>query len=165
MIHSIAGASSTTYAYLGEFFTPRHRPIVINYASLFVGISTVYVPGKYLKILQIISSTEFHIIAIAWFVMSMDWSLDVTESFTFRPWRLLTVFYFVPGLIGTIMLIKMPESPKILLSMGRKDEAYAAVEWIALKNIGKHLHDLKVEALKCDAFADRESILSVSKSP
>lgn len=95
----------------------------------------------------------------------MDWSLDVTESFTFRPWRLLTVFYFVPGLIGTIMLIKMPESPKILLSMGRKDEAYAAVEWIALKNIGKHLHDLKVEALKCDAFADRESILSVSKSP
>ncbi|XP_017873956.1 PREDICTED: synaptic vesicle glycoprotein 2C isoform X1 [Drosophila arizonae] len=143
----IAGASSTTYAYLGEFFIPRHRPIVINYASLFVGISTIYVP------------------AVAWFVMSMDWSLDVTESFTFRPWRLLTVFYFVPGLIGAMMLIKMPESPKILLSMGRTDEAYAAVEWIALKNIGKHLHDLKVEALKSDAFSDRENILSVSKSP
>lgn len=47
-LYSIAGASSTTYAYLGEFFIPRHRPIVINYASLFVGISTVYVPGKYL---------------------------------------------------------------------------------------------------------------------
>lgn len=55
LIHSIAGASSTTYAYLGEFFIPRHRPIVINYASLFVGISTIYVPGKDLTILEIIS--------------------------------------------------------------------------------------------------------------
>lgn len=97
--------------------------------------------------------------------MSMDWTVEVTENFMFRPWRLLTVFYLIPGLIGTILLIKMPESPKILLSMGKIDDAFSAVEWIALKNIGKHLRDLKVETLKCDVLSDRENILNVSNLP
>ncbi|KAH8407222.1 hypothetical protein KR222_010895 [Zaprionus bogoriensis] len=142
----IAGASSTTYAYLGEFFTPRHRPIVINYASLFVGISTVYVPG------------------IAWLVMSMDWSVELTESFSFRPWRLLTVFYLLPGLLGTLMLLSLPESPKIMLSMGKTEEAFAIVNWISLKNSGKSLQELKVERLKTDAVIDRENLPCVSHS-
>ncbi|KRF78581.1 synaptic vesicle glycoprotein 2B isoform X2 [Drosophila virilis] len=143
----IAGASSTTYAYLGEFFTVRHRPIVINYASFFVGISTIYVP------------------AVAWLVMSMNWSISLTESFSFRPWRLLTVFNLLPGVIGTVMLLKMPDSPKILLSIGKIEDAFAAVEWIALKNVGKRLQDLNVHKLKYDIFTDRENVLSVSNSP
>ncbi|XP_064556869.1 synaptic vesicle glycoprotein 2B isoform X3 [Drosophila montana] len=143
----IAGASSTTYAYLGEFFTVRHRPIVINYASFFVGISTIYVP------------------AVAWLVMSMNWSVGLTESFSFRPWRLLTVFYLLPGVVGTIILFKMPDSPKILLSIGKIDDAFAAVEWIALQNVGKRLQELNVDKIKYDVFTDRENVPSVSYSP
>ncbi|KAH8312492.1 hypothetical protein KR044_011027, partial [Drosophila immigrans] len=142
----IAGASSTTYAYLGEFFTPRHRPLVINYASLFVGISTVYVP------------------VVAWLVMTMDWRFEVTDGFAFRPWRLLTVFYLLPGVLGTLLLLKLPESPKILISMGKTDEAFAAVNWIAVKNSGKQLHELKVEKLKIDVIPERENGLCVSNS-
>ncbi|KAL7740167.1 hypothetical protein ACLKA6_003879 [Drosophila palustris] len=142
----IAGASSTTYAYLVEFFTPRHRPIVINYASLFVGISTVYVP------------------VVAWLVMTMDWRVDLTDGFAFRPWRLLTIFYLLPGVFGTLMLLKLPESPKFLISMGRTEDAFAAVNWIALKNSGKQLQDLKVEKLKFEEIPNRENGVCVSKS-
>ncbi|KAH8295005.1 hypothetical protein KR018_005359, partial [Drosophila ironensis] len=142
----IAGASSTTYAYLGEFFTPRHRPIAINYASLFVGISTVYVP------------------AIAWLVLSMDWSVNVTDDFAFRPWRLLTIFYMLPGVIGTTMLWTLPESPKILLSLRKAEEAFSVVDWIAVKNSGKHLHEFKVKKLKTEVCCDGENVLLISKS-
>ncbi|KAH8366800.1 hypothetical protein KR200_011382 [Drosophila serrata] len=142
----IAGASSTTYAYLGEFFTPKHRPIAINYASLFVGISTVYVP------------------ATAWLILSMNWNVNITDDFSFRPWRLLTICYMLPGIIGTIMLWTLPESPKILMSLHKTDEAFAAVDWIAVKNSGKHLHEFKVQKLKTEASADGENILLVSKS-
>ncbi|KAH8256314.1 hypothetical protein KR032_000635, partial [Drosophila birchii] len=142
----IAGASSTTYAYLGEFFTPKHRPIAINYASLFVGISTVYVP------------------ATAWLILSMNWNVNITDDFSFRPWRLLTICYMLPGIIGTIMLWTLPESPKILMSLHKNEEAFAAVDWIAVKNSGKHLHEFKVQKLKTEASADGENILLVSKS-
>ncbi|XP_034112880.1 synaptic vesicle glycoprotein 2B [Drosophila albomicans] len=142
----IAGASSTTYAYLGEFFTSRHRPLVINYASLFVGISTVYVP------------------VVAWLVMTMDWRLEITDNFAFRPWRLLTVFYLMPGVLGTLLLLKLPESPKILISMGKTEEAFVAINWIALKNSGKELRELKVEKLKIDVIPERENGICVSNS-
>ncbi|XP_055847874.1 synaptic vesicle glycoprotein 2B-like [Episyrphus balteatus] len=45
----IAGASAATYPYLGEFTTAKYRPVVINYASIFVGISAVYCPGNLLN--------------------------------------------------------------------------------------------------------------------
>ncbi|EDV53719.1 synaptic vesicle glycoprotein 2B [Drosophila erecta] len=142
----IAGASSTTYAYLGEFFTSRHRPIAINYASLFVGVSTVYVP------------------ATAWLILSMDWSVSVTDGFALRPWRLLTICYLLPGVVGTLLLRSLPESPKILMSLHKTEEAFAAVDWIAVTNSGKHLHEFKVHKLRTEDNANGENILLISKS-
>ncbi|ALC46844.1 CG12783, partial [Drosophila busckii] len=141
----IAGASSTTYAYLGEFYTPKHRPVVINYASMFVGVSAVYVP------------------AVAWLVMSMDWSFEIIDGFLFRPWRLLTIFYMLPGLLGTLMLLNLPESPKFLLAKGKTDDAFAAVNWISMKNTGKELHEFKVKMLLVQETAEDENALIIKK--
>lgn len=38
------------YPYLGEFNTGKNRPVVINYSTMFVSITAVYVPGKYIDI-------------------------------------------------------------------------------------------------------------------
>jgi len=94
----------------------------------------------------------------------MNWRIDLTESFAFRPWRLLTIFYLLPGVFGTLLLIKLPESPKILISMGKTEDAFAAVNWISLKNSGKQLQDLKVKMLKFEEVPDRENGACVSKS-
>ncbi|KAM7363510.1 putative transporter svop-1 [Cochliomyia hominivorax] len=142
----IAGASSTSYAYLGEFFIARHRPVAINYASMFVGVAMTYVP------------------AVAWLVLSMDWSFEITHSFVLRPWRLLTIFNILPGFIAVLLMISLPDSPKILMSLGRKDEAYEAVNWIAKRNTGKSLQDLKVFKLMEETSLEAEKILYGSKS-
>lgn len=96
----------------------------------------------------------------------MNWSVNITDDFSFRPWRLLTICYMLPGVIGTIMLWTLPESPKILMSLHKTEEAFAAVDWIAVTNSGKHLHEFKVQKLKTEASADAdgENILLISKS-
>uniref|UniRef100_A0A1A9WGN7 Major facilitator superfamily (MFS) profile domain-containing protein n=1 Tax=Glossina brevipalpis TaxID=37001 RepID=A0A1A9WGN7_9MUSC len=142
----IAGASFVTYAYLGEFYVTRHRPVIINYACLFVGLSVAYVP------------------AVAWLVLSMDWSFPITESFQFRPWRLLNVFNALPGFIGVLIMFALPESPKILMSMGKEEEALEAVNKIAKMNTGRTLEDFKVYRLCQEATSDNDKILLTSKS-
>lgn len=42
----MAGSSSTIYAYLGEFNTLKNRATVIAWASIFVAIANIYIPGK-----------------------------------------------------------------------------------------------------------------------
>ncbi|XP_017471975.1 PREDICTED: synaptic vesicle glycoprotein 2B [Rhagoletis zephyria] len=142
----IAGPSSTTYAYLGEFFTRRHCAIVANYASLFVGLGMAYVP------------------AIAWPVLLKDWSLPISDSFAFRPWRLLTLFNLLPGFLGIGILLLLPDSPKVLLSLGKHDEALSSVNWICKRNTGKDLKQIGVEKLKAETKSEADRVFLTSKS-
>lgn len=55
--------------------------------------------------------------------MSFDWKFVVTESFSFRPWRLLFIVYTIPAfLCGTVFCL-LPESPKFLLAQNRPEQA------------------------------------------
>ncbi|XP_061393536.1 synaptic vesicle glycoprotein 2C-like, partial [Musca vetustissima] len=142
----IAGASSTTYAYLGEFVSIRHRPVVINFTSMFVALAMTYVP------------------AVAWLILSMDWSIDISDSFAFRPWRLLTVFNILPGLIAILIMSKLPDSPKILMSIRKQDEAFAATNWIAKLNTGKTLADFNIYKIYDENPTESDKLLQTSKS-
>ncbi|XP_073817729.1 synaptic vesicle glycoprotein 2B isoform X1 [Musca autumnalis] len=142
----IAGASSTTYAYLGEFVTLRHRPVVINFTSMFVALAMTYVP------------------AIAWLVLSMEWSLDISDTFAFRPWRLLTVFNILPGFIAILIMIKLPDSPRILMTNRKQDEAFEATNWIAKFNTGKSLADFNIYEIYDENPTENDKLLQTSKS-
>lgn len=142
----IAGPSSTTYAFLGEFHARRHCAIVMNYASLFVGIGMTYVP------------------AIAWLVLSMDWSLQLSDSFAFRPWRLLMCFNLLPGLIAAFVLLVLPESPKLLLSLHKDEEALAAVNWICERNTGRDLEQFGVKKIKAESKMIANKVHITTKS-
>ncbi|XP_067618389.1 synaptic vesicle glycoprotein 2B-like [Eurosta solidaginis] len=142
----IAGPSSTTYAFLAEFFTTRHRPIVVNYSSLFVGVSMTYVP------------------AVAWLVLSMDWTLQITSSFNFRPWHLLTFFNLLPGLIAVVVLLFLPESPQLYLSLRKEKEALKAVNWICELNTGNNLTQFGVKNLKAEVSVDANCVVLTSQS-
>ncbi|XP_018794373.1 PREDICTED: synaptic vesicle glycoprotein 2B [Bactrocera latifrons] len=141
----IAGPSSTIYAFLGEFHARRHNALAMNYASLFVGLGMTYVP------------------AIAWLVLSMDWSLQLSDSFAFRPWRLMMIVNLLPGLIAACILLMLPESPKLLLSLHKDEEALAAANWICKCNTGKDLKQLGVKKLKPErTMVDKVHITSKS---
>ncbi|XP_053945475.1 synaptic vesicle glycoprotein 2C-like [Anastrepha ludens] len=118
---SLGGVSAAIYAYLGEFNTDKHRAVVINYSTMFVSIAAIYMP------------------ATCWLVLSADWSLHISDSFVFRPWRLIILFNLLPGLIGALLLYPFPESPKLLLAQDKEYEAIAALEWICKFNCGRSL--------------------------
>lgn len=125
----IAGASATTYAYLGEFNTLRYRAVVINYASIFVGISAIYTP------------------VVAWIFLPQEWTLSIFGIIDLRPWRLLLLFNLLPGLVGTLWIWRLPETPKLYLSHGKDDEALKVLYWIYERNTGKPSKDFQVKRL------------------
>ncbi|KAH8407090.1 hypothetical protein KR222_006409 [Zaprionus bogoriensis] len=115
---SLGGVSASLYAYLSEFNIPRHRAVAINYSTMFVSVTAIYVP------------------ATSWLVLSSDWSINLIGDFVFRPWRLILLLTLLPGLIGGLILLIYPESPKLLLSLKKEHKALDAVDWISKFNRG-----------------------------
>ncbi|KAM7356633.1 synaptic vesicle glycoprotein 2A-like [Cochliomyia hominivorax] len=121
---SLGGILGPIYPYIGEFNITKYRAIVINYSNMFVSVTAIYVP------------------AISWLVLSSNWSLQITEAFLFKPWRLIILFCMLPGLVGGLVLISFPESPKLLLAHGKHKEALKALYWISKFNTGKKLDSI-----------------------
>ncbi|XP_001359096.4 synaptic vesicle glycoprotein 2B-like [Drosophila pseudoobscura] len=138
---SIGGVSAALYAYLSEFNTPKHRAVAINYSTMFVSVTAIYVP------------------VTAWMVLSANWSISIGD-FVFRPWRLIMLISLLPGLIGGLILLRFPESPKLLLSQNKINEAIQAVAWICQFNRGKPIQDL----LNCDDFMLKSEVNSEENS-
>ncbi|KAM7351024.1 uncharacterized protein ACRADG_003997 [Cochliomyia hominivorax] len=138
---SLGGISGAMYPYLGEFNTAKNRPVVINYSTMFVSITAIYVP------------------AISWLVLSSDWSFEISDTFVFKPWRLIILFSLLPGLIGALWLLTFPESPKLLLAHDKPQEAVKALNWLARYNKGIELQDLLKSnniTLKPEELADAD---------
>ncbi|XP_067618387.1 synaptic vesicle glycoprotein 2A-like [Eurosta solidaginis] len=125
---SLGAVSAAVYPYLSEFNTDKHRAVVINYATMFVSIAAIYMP------------------ATCWLVLSSEWSLHITDSYIFRPWRLIILLNLLPGLVGALMLYALPESPKLLLAHEKDYEAVSALQWICKFNRGQSLATVFDEA-------------------
>uniref|UniRef100_B3P6P8 GG11375 n=1 Tax=Drosophila erecta TaxID=7220 RepID=B3P6P8_DROER len=126
---SLGAVSAALYAYLSEFNIPRHRAVAINYSTMFVSVTAIYVP------------------ATAWLVLSSNWALTIGD-FVFRPWRLLLLVSLLPGFIGGLVLLYYPESPMFLLSQEKNTDAIEAVAWISKFNRGKSIQQI----LNCEEF-------------
>lgn len=73
-------------------------------------------------------------LAVSWWVLSADWSWEISDSLTFRPWRLIIFLSLLPGFIAALMLLFIPESPLFLMAHGRHEEALQAINWISKVN-------------------------------
>ncbi|KAM7351295.1 synaptic vesicle glycoprotein 2A [Cochliomyia hominivorax] len=121
---SLGGTSGAIYPYLGEFNIAKNRAVVINYSTMFVSITNIYVP------------------VISWLVLSSDWSFEISESFVFKSWRLIILFSLLPGLWGALWLLYFPESPKLLLAHNKHSKALEALKWISKYNKGLELSEV-----------------------
>ncbi|XP_053686348.1 synaptic vesicle glycoprotein 2B-like [Sabethes cyaneus] len=128
----IAAPGSTGIVYLGEFCPAKYRGQMISYACAIAGFGFFYVA------------------AMAWWILSYDWSISITNNFTIRPWRLLFVVNALPGFISGLLLCFYPETPRFLLEQGRCDEALDVFRWIHRHNKGAdspfEVHSLKSES-------------------
>lgn len=147
----VAAPSATVYAYLGEFCTPSRRVQLISYASVMPSVGIIYVA------------------LVGWLTLSYDWSFAVTDTITYKPWRLLFILYTIPGLLAGITFFFFPETPKFLLSQGREDEALTVLKWLYRINHGAGSEDsYKVTALRSEAgevkLESQSGLMGVLKS-
>ncbi|XP_063705433.1 synaptic vesicle glycoprotein 2B-like [Culicoides brevitarsis] len=127
----LSGSIGSTYPYLGEFTPEKNRQMIMSLASAFFGLSQLYVP------------------TVAWLVFSfLDFRLSIFGLLHYRPWRFLIVLFALPGLIASIALFFLPESPKYHMAQNNIPEALKGLEWIYKKNIEKG--KLPIKKLKCE---------------
>ncbi|XP_063705657.1 synaptic vesicle glycoprotein 2B-like [Culicoides brevitarsis] len=125
----VSAASSSVYAYLGEFHINKHRSTVIAWASMSVGISALYIP------------------AIAWLILSNDFRLPLFGAMDFRPWRLLLLAYTLPGFCAALMLTRFKESPRYFMAQGREEDALKVLQWMYVKNRKENVEFYPVKKL------------------
>lgn len=114
----VAAPASTVYAYLGEFTTPSRRSQMLSFASVWGGVGIVYVS------------------LVGWWILSYDWVFAITDSFDFKPWRLLFIINTLPAFLNGIAFCFCPESPKFLMSQGRNEEALEVLKMVYKLNKG-----------------------------
>lgn len=86
-------------------------------------------------------------------VLSHSWNYNILANLNLQSWRILLIIFALPGIIGSIWLSRMPESPKFLLIHNRKDEALDIVRWIHKKNLKKS-KTFDIDGLKAEVDED-----------
>lgn len=114
----VAASSSSAIIYLGEFCPANRRGQMIGYACAIGGLGLGYSA------------------AFGWWILSYEWTIIITESFSIRPWRLLFLVNTLPGLIAGIAFCWYPETPKFLIGQGKPEEALDVLRWVHKQNKG-----------------------------
>jgi MFS transporter, VNT family, synaptic vesicle glycoprotein 2 len=95
----ISGATSTIFAYLGEFLGAKNRSRSMMIASVIFGLFCLSMPF------------------LAWVLINQSWSFVIPLlQVTYKPWRLFLMACGLPGLLSGIALVFFPESPKFTFS-------------------------------------------------
>lgn len=85
---------------------------------------------------------------MAWLILPQTWFYQIPVLGTlFRPWRLLMIIYALPSIVFSIITYFLPESPKYLLTQGKKDEVLEILKRIYVINSGKDPNNYPVSAI------------------
>ncbi|KAK9884628.1 hypothetical protein WA026_007468 [Henosepilachna vigintioctopunctata] len=126
----VGGASSITYAYIGEFHNDKLRPKIVSGVAVFVAFGNTYLPG------------------MAWVILPQEWRVNIEFlNLVFRPWRLLLIIYALPSLLFAVLIYLLPESPKFLMTQGKYQEALEILKSMFSINKGMSKDDFVVSEI------------------
>lgn len=66
---------------------------------------------------------------VAWIIIPHTFGIK-HEYFLFKSWNLFIIMCSLPSIILACLLIKLPESPKFLLSQGKYDETLDCLKFV-----------------------------------
>ncbi|KAG8320352.1 hypothetical protein J6590_070639 [Homalodisca vitripennis] len=72
---------------------------------------------------------------VGWATLQAEWSLDLW-LLKFTPWRLFYLLCGLPSLMGAVLFWITPESPKFLLSRGKKGDTLKVMQSVHSINSG-----------------------------
>lgn len=101
---SVSGVQAATYSYIGEFHSNETRTKTLSFVAMFMPASFVFLP------------------LLALTIIPMEWEWNLFDSITISPWRIYLLFSSLLNGINFFCLYQLPESPKFLLSINRKED-------------------------------------------
>lgn len=91
--------------------------------------------------------------ALAWLILPSELNFYIPIlNLSFRPWRLLVIFYGLPSVLFGLGVLHFPESPKFLMTQGRHDEALEILEKMFAFNTGRPLTEYPVTSIVWDSI-------------
>ncbi|XP_075224131.1 synaptic vesicle glycoprotein 2C-like isoform X2 [Lycorma delicatula] len=139
---SSCGGVVSAWAYIGEFHTDKHRTRAIMIASV-VG-----------------SSIYFFLPCLAWLIYPLKINIPIFPGLIFRSWRLFYTICGIPSLLTSLLMMSLPESPKFLLAVEKREKAIQVLQYIYSENTGKPADNLEVNHVVID---EREKVTKTNR--
>ncbi|XP_046682498.1 synaptic vesicle glycoprotein 2B-like isoform X2 [Homalodisca vitripennis] len=121
--------------FVGEFVPMKQRTQAILISSSLSAFSLVYSAS------------------VGWATLQAEWSLDLW-LLKFTPWRLFYLLCGLPSLMGAVLFWITPESPKFLLSRGKKGDTLKVMQSVHSINSGANPQTYPVHSICMDAGED-----------
>ncbi|XP_024937572.1 synaptic vesicle glycoprotein 2B isoform X2 [Cephus cinctus] len=139
----IGAPGTLTFSYVGEFYSDKYRPKAITAMGLFWLTSWILLP------------------VFAWIIIPLKLNYQIF-GISCHSWRLFVLVFALPSILTALLLMRYPESPKFLLSQGKKKEALAIIRQIFAANTGKDKHEFPISNLIMDSDASENQAKTIS---
>lgn len=108
---SVSGIQAAAFAYVTEFHCMERKNTAVSFVTMFLPGVFVFLP------------------MLAWLIVPMPWTIWL-YGLKLSPWRLYLISTTTLNVLTFLVVCMMPESPKFLLSMDRKEEAMQVLQRI-----------------------------------
>lgn len=138
----IGAPGTVTFTYLAEFHSSKLRMKIICYSGIFFTLSWLILP------------------MVSYLILPLNVDYHITNNLKFTSWRLFLIILSLPELITSILLMRLPESPKFLKCKGKYEKALIILKEIYEinnsnknnNNAGKKWKEYPVKCLKNDVL-------------
>ncbi|XP_017870658.1 PREDICTED: synaptic vesicle glycoprotein 2B [Drosophila arizonae] len=135
---ALGGSGPVIWSYFAEFQPKAKRGSMLSFMAAFWTFGNLFVAG------------------LAWLIIPTQVGF-ISEYFTYNSWRIFLLVCSFPSFLVGFLLFYLPESPKFLLTRGKKDKALAIFRGIYVTNTKKKPEDYMVYDLEVDEKLSTES--------
>ncbi|EDW30622.1 GL26881 [Drosophila persimilis] len=141
---ALGGSGPVIWSYFAEFQPKAKRGSMLSFMAAFWTFGNLFVAG------------------LAWLIIPTDIGFK-TPYFTYNSWRIFLLVCSLPSFLVGFLLFYLPESPKFLLTRGKKDRALAIFRGIFVTNTRKRPDDKNKYSRMVSGMVDHSRALF--KSP
>ncbi|KAH8292739.1 hypothetical protein KR018_010306 [Drosophila ironensis] len=128
---ALGGSGPVIWSYFAEFQPKAKRGSMLSFMAAFWTFGNLFVAS------------------LAWLIIPTSIGF-ITPYFTYNSWRIFLLVCSLPSFLVGFLLFYLPESPKFLLTRGKKDRALAIFRGIFVTNTKRRPDEYMVYDLEVD---------------